>query len=200
MINAHVQRAVTSIWKNDTCQICLLVNHRLNCRWNSAGLNKMMISDAWSEGLVVGEYSNGGGQYRRWQVTAEIHKQCLQKAAACALTSQRLSSHPGFDFNIPLQWPSIKHRPILLSTLLKLHCCHLSQDGPQIFSQWRPLCPYLLQKWRTPFQMLETLRHVAALKFTHYSHSSLPCQVASNTHTLHLLLKQTEQETQKLLR
>lgn len=161
----HVQRAATLTWKQDTCQICLLVNRRLNHGWNSARLNNIMIADAWSEGLVADAYSHGGGRSwsqcpRCWRITPKIQKQWrgLHKAAACAFTSHRLSSHAGIDFNIPLQWPSIKHAPALLSTLLKLHCCHTSQWWASDIQPVAPFVSLLAPKQRTSFQRtLETL-------------------------------------------
>lgn len=128
---AHVQKAVTSTWNQDTCQIRLLVNRRLNGRWNCARRNDIMIADAWSEGLVADEYSNRGGQswsqcLRCWRLRTR-NNGGLQKAAAWAFTQHRLSSRAGIDFNIYLQWPSTKHGPAVLAALLKRHCYSTSQ-------------------------------------------------------------------------
>lgn len=158
---AHVQRSITSTWQQDTCQIRLLLNRLLNRRWNSAGLNNIMIADAWSEGLVADEYSNGGGQSwsqcpRCWRVSPKIQKQwCgLQKAAVCALTLHH--SHAGIDFNIPLQRPSIKHGLALLSTLLKLRCCHTSQWWASDIQPVAPCVPTCSKIRERRFRIVET--------------------------------------------
>lgn len=164
----HVQRAVTLTWKQDTCQIRLLVNRRLNHRWNSARVNNIMIADAWSEGLVADAYSHGGGRSwsqcpRCWRIiimifsNPETMARSPQGCCVCFHLAP-FSSHAGIDFNIPLQWPSIKHAPALLSTLLKLHCCHTSQWWASDIQPVSPFVSLLAPKQRTSFQRtLETL-------------------------------------------
>lgn len=146
MIHACTSREpFTSTWKRDTCQIRLLENRLLNRRWNS----ERWGTTSWVLTVVRGTCSGWVQWWRRsvliteswWGFPPKIQKQWrgLQKAAACALTSHRLSSPAATDFNIPLQWPTTKHRPALLSTPLKLRRCHTSQWWA---SDVQPVAPF----------------------------------------------------------
>lgn len=106
--------------------------------------------------------------WRCWRVTPKIQKHWrgLQKAASCALTSHRLSSHAGIDFNIPLQWPSVKELPC--STLSKLHCCHTSQSWN---SDIQPVVPFVSLLAPNTENALPKILEMLLLKFTHNSHS-----------------------------
>lgn len=120
--------------------------------------------DGWR--LVRGTCS-GCVQSWRWSVLVSVRdadglplKSRNNGAVSTRLlfTSHRLSSHAGIDFNIPLQWPSIKHAPALLSTLLKLHCCHTSQWWASDIQPVAPFVSLLAPNQRTSFQRtLETL-------------------------------------------